>query len=158
MATILCIEDIPELREDIAEELEEAGYEILQAGDGKEGLEMILTYHPDLVLCDISMPKMSGLQLLQEVRDNYPLFAEMPIILLSALADRERVLEGLREGADAYLTNPIDFELLLIRVQTSLRQMARIKHKNEDVLVLDIKGLAGLFCPNRLWMRPSSTP
>jgi DNA-binding response OmpR family regulator len=138
MATILCIEDVPELREDIAEELEEAGYDILQAGDGKEGLEMILKHKPDLVLCDISMPKMSGLQLLREVRGNYPLFAEMPIILLSALADRERVLEGLREGADAYLTKPIDFELLLIRVQTSLRQMARIKHKHEDVLVLDI--------------------
>ncbi len=138
MATILCVEDIPELREDIAEELEDAGYDILQAADGIEGLEMILKHQPDLVLCDISMPKMSGLQLLQEVRGNYPLFAEMPIILLSALADKERVLEGLREGADAYLTKPIDFELLLIRVQTSLRQMARIKHKNEDVLVLDI--------------------
>jgi len=138
MTTILCIEDESELRKDITEELEEAGYTVLQAVDGKEGLEMILAHKPDLVLCDITMPKMNGLQLLKEVRQNFPLLAEMPIILLSALADRQRVVEGLNEGADAYFTKPIDYELLLIRIQTSLRQMERIKHKNEKVLVLDI--------------------
>ena len=138
MTTILCIEDESELRKDITEELEEAGYTVLQAVDGKEGLEMILAHKPNLVLCDITMPKMNGLQLLKEVRQNFPLLAEMPIILLSALADRQRVVEGLNEGADAYFTKPIDYELLLIRIQTSLRQMERIKHKNEKVLVLDI--------------------
>ncbi len=138
MTTILCIEDESELRQDISEELEEAGYAVLQAVDGKEGLEMIRNHKPDLVLCDITMPKMNGLQLLREVRQNFPLLAEMPIILLSALADRQRVVEGLNEGADAYLTKPIDYDLLLIRIQTSLRQMERIKHKNEKVLVLDI--------------------
>ena len=138
MTTILCIEDVAELREDIVEELEEAGYDVLQAEDGGQGLEMILRYEPDLVLCDITMPKMSGLQVLKEVRSTYPLLAEMPFILLSALADRERVMEGLEEGADAYLTKPIDFELLLIKIRTSLRQIERIKHKHEKVLVLDI--------------------
>ncbi len=138
MTTILCIEDVSELRHDIVEELEEAGYDVLQAGDGEEGLEMIIEHKPDLVLCDITMPRMDGLQLLKEIRNNYPLYAEMPIILLSALADRERVLDGLKQGADAYLTKPIDFEDLLIRVETSLRQMERIKHKDEKFLVLDI--------------------
>jgi len=107
MATILCIEDVCELRCDIVEELEEAGYNVLQAGDGEEGLRMILEHKPDLVLCDITMPRMDGLQLLKEIRNNYPLLAEMPIILLSALADRERVLDGLQQGADAYLTKQI---------------------------------------------------
>lgn len=138
MVTILCIEDEPELREDIVEELEDANYTVLEAGDGEEGLEMILQHSPDLVLCDITMPRMNGLQLLEKVRNNYPLLAEMPFILLSALADRQRVIEGLRQGADAYLTKPIDFEHLLTRIETSLRQMQRIKFKNEGVLLLDI--------------------
>jgi len=138
MTTILCVEDVFELRKDIVEELEEAGYTVLQAGDGMEGLEMILEHKPDLVLCDVTMPKMNGLELLSEIRSTYPLFATMPIIILSALADRERVIDGLRGGADAYLTKPIDFELLLASVQSSLRQMDRIKQKDEKYLLLDI--------------------
>jgi len=138
MHTILCIEDKIELREDIAEELEEAGYEVLQAGDGEQGLEMIIEHQPDLVLCDISMPRKDGLQLMKEVRSNFPLFADMPFMLLSALSDRQRILDGLKQGADAYFTKPINLQFLLARIHASIRQMAQIKHKNEKVLVLDI--------------------
>jgi len=138
MHTILCIEDVTELRQDIAEELEEAGYEVLQAGDGEQGLEMIIEHQPDLVLCDITMPRKDGLQLMKEVRSNFPLLADMPIMLLSALSDRQRILDGLKQGADAYLTKPINFEYLLARIHASIRQMALIKHKEEKVLVLDI--------------------
>jgi len=138
MHTILCIEDVAELREDIAEELEDAGYEVLQAGDGEQGLEMIIEHKPDLVLCDITMPRKDGLQLMKEVRSNFPLLADMPIMLLSALSDKQRVLDGLKQGADAYFTKPIKFDYLLARIHASIRQMARIKYKNEKVLVLDI--------------------
>ncbi len=138
MATILCIEDVTELRQDIAEELEEAGYEVLQAGDGEQGLEMIIEHRPDLVLCDITMPRKNGLQLMKEVRSNFPLLADMPIMLLSALSDRQRILDGLKQGADAYLTKPINFEYLLARIHASIRQMANIKHKKEKIMVLDI--------------------
>ncbi len=85
MITILCVEDEAGLREDIAEELEDAGYHIKQAGDGNEGLEMIQKYKPDLVLCDITMPRRNGYQLMKEIREKYPQFAEMPFIFLSAL-------------------------------------------------------------------------
>lgn len=138
MTTILCIEDEVSLREDIAEELEDAGYDVKQAGDGKEGLEMIQKYKPDLVLCDITMPRRNGYQLLKIIRKKYPLFAEMPFIFISALADRERVLAGLTNGADAYLTKPVDLELMLATVKASLRQMEHIKHKHEQVYELDI--------------------
>ncbi len=125
MTTILCIEDEANLREDIAEELEDAGYDVKQAGDGNEGLEMIQKYKPDLVLCDITMPHRNGYQLLKEIRETYPLFAETPFIILSAIADKEQVLAGPKNGADAYLTKPIDFAILLTTVEASLRRMER---------------------------------
>ncbi len=138
MTTILCIEDEVSLRADISEELGDAGYNVKLAGDGEEGLEMILKYQPDLVLCDITMPKKNGYALLSEIRGKYPLLAEMPFIFLSALTDKELILNGLKCGADSYLTKPIDFELLLTTIQTSLRQINRIKLKQERFLVLDI--------------------
>ncbi len=137
MTTILCIEDEPELREDIAEELASAGYDVKQARDGHEGLQMIINYKPSLVLCDITMPRKNGYQLLKEIRENYSIFAEMPFIFVSALADRERILAGLSDGADAYLTKPIDYELLLATVKASLRQIDRIKDNQKQQYVLD---------------------
>jgi DNA-binding response OmpR family regulator len=62
----------------------------------------------------------------------------MPFIFLSALADEEHVIDGLKEGADNYLTKPVDFAMLKATVESSLRQIARIKYKNEDICVLDI--------------------
>ncbi len=138
MTTLLCVEDEASLREDIAEELEDAGYDVKQASDGIEGLEMIQKYKPDLVLCDITMPRRNGCQLLKEIREKYPQVAEMPFIFLSALAEKELVQTGLKNGADAYLTKPIDFEILMTTVEASLRQMERMKQKHEQVYELDI--------------------
>ncbi len=138
MIKIMCIEDEESLREDIVEELEDAGYNVTQAGDGRQGLKMILDLKPDLVLCDITMPRKDGYQLLKEIREEHPVFADMPFIFLSALADRERVVAGLKDGADAYLTKPIDFEMLLATIQASLRQVNRIRQKHQEVFELDI--------------------
>jgi len=138
MSTILCIEDEKLVREDIVEELEESGFTVLVADDGVDGLNMILNHKPDLVICDISMPRMDGFQLLVEIRQKYKLMANMPFIFLSALADEKHVLAGLKEGADNYLTKPVDFDLLKATVEASLRQMARIKHMTEGISVLDI--------------------
>jgi len=95
MSKILCIEDDEDIREDIVEELQEAHYQVFEASSGSEGLEMILEHKPDLVLCDINMPSKNGYELLQEIREKYVLFAEMPFIFLSALGGREDVLVGL---------------------------------------------------------------
>ena len=128
-AKILCIEDVAELREAIVEELEDAGYEALEAGDGKEGLNAILSHRPDLVVSDITMPNMSGLELVTELRNNHPQVDDMPFIFLTALADREDVMEGLRTGADDYLTKPVDFDMLLQKVETTIRRTRRMKEK-----------------------------
>ena len=127
MTTILCIEDEVVLREDIAEELEDAGYDVHQAGDGNEGLEMILKLEPDLVICDITMPHMNGHELVKTLRENHPQCADTPFIFLSALADRHDILEGLNLGADDYLTKPIDFDLLLGKIKSSHRQVERMQ-------------------------------
>ncbi len=130
-ATVLCIEDDVDLRADIAEELVEAGYQVLEAGDGREGLATILAHRPDLVVSDISMPGLNGYELLQVLRDEHPQLADMPFVFLSALADREHQIEGFKLGADDYLTKPVDFDMLLARVETRLRQTRRMLHKKE---------------------------
>ena len=139
MATILCIEDEATLRGDIAEELEEAGHEVLQAADGAAGLEIILTRYPDLVISDITMPAMDGFEVLKKVRAARPDFANMPVIFLSALANRDDVLRGLKEGADEYLTKPIDFTLLAVKVEALLRQTERAREKKKEEAVAQVK-------------------
>lgn len=137
MTEILCIDDEAALRKYICGELEEEGYGVIQASNGEEGLAMILKHKPDLILADINMPHKNGYQLLQELRTKYPQFGDIPFIFISALSDKTMVLDGLKIGADAYLAKPIDFELLLATVQASLAQMARIKHKQENVVMID---------------------
>ncbi len=137
MTTILCIDDEPLFRANIAEEMQDQGFDVLEASDGREGLETILKHRPDLVICDIIMPRMDGLQLLKEVRQNYKLLADMPIIFLSALADHTHVVAGLRQGADSYLTKPVDYDVLGATVEANLRRMELIKHRMENICVLD---------------------
>jgi DNA-binding response OmpR family regulator len=131
-AKILCIEDEADLRSDIAEELEDAGYRVLQAGNGHEGLREILRSRPDLVVSDITMPGLDGYGLLKELREKHAEFAEMPFIFLSALADRKDEIQGVKLGADDYLTKPVDFEIMLTRVEASLRQAMRVNQKKQQ--------------------------
>lgn len=126
-ATILCIDDEALLREDIVEELEDEGYRVLQASDGHEGLKQILQHRPDLVICDITMPRKNGYELLKEVRGEHGISAEMPFIFLSALADKEHIVAGLKMGADNYMTKPVDFDVLRVKVKACLRQVDRIR-------------------------------
>ena len=143
MATILCIEDEDHIREDIVELMESSGHKTLQACNGKVALEMIVENSPDLVVSDITMPVMDGRELLVELRKNYPKFACMPFIFLSALADREDVLDGMKLGADDYITKPIDFEMLANKVESSLRQIERMQALKEEQFVKLFNALSG---------------
>jgi len=122
MAKILVVEDEMELREAIVEELSEEGHVTVEAGNGLEGLEKLSTEMPDLILSDITMPKMNGYQFFRSVKERHPEHAQTPFIFLSALSDREDELKGLRLGVDDYLRKPIDFDLLLARIELGLRQ------------------------------------
>ncbi|CAA2143057.1 response regulator [Hyphomicrobium sp. ghe19] len=117
---ILCIEDDRETAALICEELTDAGYQVLLAHDGHQGLKAVLTHSPDLVLSDISMPVMSGFAVLERLTALSPRFSELPFVFLTALADRESELKGRRLGADDYVIKPIDFEILLTMIARRL--------------------------------------
>jgi DNA-binding response OmpR family regulator len=122
---ILCIEDDRETAALIAEELIDRGYAVTLAHDGREGLAAILKTMPDLVLSDISMPIMSGFELLERLIGLAPRFATMPFIFLTALTDRDNELKGRQLGADDYVTKPIDFDVLETIITARLAGIAR---------------------------------
>jgi DNA-binding NarL/FixJ family response regulator len=122
---ILCIEDDRETAALIAEELVDRGYEVIVAHDGRDGLAAILKSMPDLVLSDISMPAMSGFELLERLIALAPRFSKMPFVFLTALSDRDNELKGRQLGADDYVTKPIDFEVLATIITARLNGVAR---------------------------------
>ena len=96
----------------LVEELADRGFEVCVAYNGEEGLSAILRSEPDLVLCDIRMPVMSGFEVLEALTAIAPRFGQMPFVFLTALTDRDNELKGRKLGADDYVTKPIDFDLL----------------------------------------------
>src|SRR5580693_7290930 len=123
---ILCIEDDRETAALVAEELVDRGYDVAVAHDGREGLAAILRIMPDLVLSDISMPAMSGFELLESLVALAPRFSRMPFVFLTALTDRDNELKGRQLGADDYVTKPIDFEVLETIITARLNGVARL--------------------------------
>ena len=122
---VLCIEDDRETAALIAEELVERGFEVSVAHDGRAGFAAILKNMPDLVLSDISMPVMSGFEVLERLTALEPRFAKMPFVFLTALTDRDNELKGRQLGADDYVTKPIDFDVLTTMINARLAGVAR---------------------------------
>ena len=138
MATILCIEDEASLLRDLSDELRDAGYRVIEARDGRAGLGAVLQHKPDLVLCDITMPGMSGYDVLEALRTQHAgEMADVPFIFLTALAERHNIIEGKSLGADDYLTKPIDYDVLLATVSARLAQIERMKlHHLREITLL----------------------
>jgi len=112
MATVLYVEDELDLRADLAEELRDAGYETLEAANGQQGLDAILRFRPDLVICDVTMPGMNGIEMFHILRREHPSFDKTRFVFLSALEDvSSQIEDGLR--VDGYLTKPVDFHAVL---------------------------------------------
>ncbi len=124
---ILCIEDDRETAALIAEELVERGFRVIVAYSGQEGLLSIMKATPDLVLCDISMPFMTGFEVLERLNEIAPRLGKIPFVFLTALTDRADELRGRRLGADDYVTKPIDFERLVHIINARLVGVARTK-------------------------------
>jgi DNA-binding NarL/FixJ family response regulator len=122
---ILCIEDDAETAALIAEDLEERGYAVTVALSGTAGFDAILKIRPDLVLCDVNMPGMTGFELLERLSLKAPQAEPVPFVFLTALADRGNELRGRRLGADDYVTKPIDFEILATIIEARLNRVAR---------------------------------
>jgi DNA-binding response OmpR family regulator len=123
--TILCIEDDRETAALIADELTDRGFGVVVAHDGHEGFVSILKIAPDLVLCDIGVPIMSGFEVLERLNALAPRLQHIPFVFLTALADRDNELRARRLGADDYVTKPIDFDMLEMIIDARLATVAR---------------------------------
>jgi class 3 adenylate cyclase len=119
-ARILIVDDIETNRDILATRLGMHGYELLQAADGEEALEAVKQHSPDLILLDVMMPKMDGIEVTRRLK-NDPSMPFIPIILVTAKADTKDVVAGLEAGADEYLTKPIEQTSLVARVKSVLR-------------------------------------
>jgi DNA-binding response OmpR family regulator len=122
---ILCIDDDRETAGLIAEELVDRGFRVGLAFDGEEGFQAIVAEQPDLVLVDITMPVLSGFDLLERLTADAPRFSNMPFLYLTALSDRANELKGRQLGADDYITKPVDFEILTSIINARLARVAR---------------------------------
>jgi DNA-binding NarL/FixJ family response regulator len=124
---ILCVEDDRETAALIGEELAERNFEVLLAHSGQEALLSIMRSSPDLILCDVSMPGMTGFEVLERLNELSPRIGRIPFVFLTALADRDNELRGRRLGADDYVTKPIDFDRLEFIINARLAGIARTK-------------------------------
>jgi DNA-binding response OmpR family regulator len=128
-ARILVIEDEPNMVAGLRDNFEFEGYEVLTARDGVEGLERALQESPDLVILDVMMPRLSGLEVCRQLRAKR---ASIPIIMLTARGQEVDKVVGLELGADDYVTKPFSIRELLARVKAILRRTAAIPKQQEQ--------------------------
>jgi two-component system alkaline phosphatase synthesis response regulator PhoP len=118
MATILVVDDEPQIVRLVRDHLEAAGFSVLEAGDGRGAVRVAATGHPDLIVLDLGLPGLDGLDVTRSLRkDN-----AVPIIMLTARSDESDKLVGLELGADDYITKPFSPKELVARVRAGLRR------------------------------------
>ena len=118
---ILVVDDDEDVAETIERSLRSGGYEVLVAYRGADGLHLARQERPDLVVLDIMMPGMTGVEVCRHMRAN-PELAQIPVLFLTAKAEIEDKIDGFRAGADDYLTKPFDHRELDLRVKALLRR------------------------------------
>src|SRR3712207_6195046 len=118
---VLVADDQPEITKLVAMSLEAEGFRVLTAQDGPTALAHLTDSNPDVLLLDIMMPGMTGIDVLREVRDHHP----VPVILLSARSSAASVTEGLNLGADDYVTKPFHPSELGARIRAVMRRSRR---------------------------------
>ena len=124
--TVLVIDDNTDIRQ-YERTLLQDEYVVLEAADGKEGLAVALKEVPDLVICDVMMPVMDGLELTERLKTNTAT-SHIPVIMLTAKNLEEHRAEGYEHGADSYITKPFHSKVLLARIENLLRQRQLLKH------------------------------
>jgi two-component system alkaline phosphatase synthesis response regulator PhoP len=135
-AKILVVEDEPAMVAGLRDNFEFEGYEVITAQDGIEGLERALDESPDLVVLDVMMPRMSGLEVCKQLRAKR---ASLPIIMLTARGQEVDKVVGLELGADDYVTKPFSIRELLARVKSVLRRTAVLPIDKEQHSFADVQ-------------------
>ena len=124
MSKILIVDDEPSIIKLVSAYLKPEGYEVFTATDGPSGLKMAKAYKPDLVVLDLMLPGVDGLEVCRRLRRSLP---DLPIIMLTALAEAEDRIAGLEVGADDYVTKPFSPRELVLRVDSVLRRSAMMR-------------------------------
>jgi signal transduction histidine kinase/DNA-binding response OmpR family regulator/ligand-binding sensor domain-containing protein len=124
---LLVVEDNSELRDYLANHFKKE-FKLMQASDGVEGYEIACHSEPDIIITDVTMPKMNGHELCRKLRDNFDT-SHIPIIMLTANNETEQKIEGISSGADIYLTKPLEINYLDAVVQNLLKNRRRIREK-----------------------------
>lgn len=132
---VLIVEDHPDMRQFISEQLHEAGYRTAEASDGEQGLEAAVHNMPELIITDIMMPRMNGLEFSRRLRSDARV-SHIPVIVLTARAGEEEKIEGLLTGVDDYLTKPFSTRELLIRVANLIRIRRLLRERFSSVTTI----------------------
>lgn len=119
MARILVAEDEPDMLMGLRDNLQFEEYEVLEASDGEQALQMVQQHRPDLLLLDVMMPKVDGLEVCRRIRQaGYT----MPILMLTAKSQEVDIVKGLEAGADDYITKPFGIREVLARIKVALKR------------------------------------
>ena len=152
--TILLVEDNEDFLFYLKDNLREY-FNIAEAVNGREGWQKTLSVHPDIVVSDINMPEMNGLELCKKIRHD-PRTKHIPVVLLTAQTTEEQQLRGIETGAADYMTKPFNFEMLVSRIRNLLQQQQSMKQtftKQVAVKTTDVE----LACPNERFVQEALT-
>jgi len=141
MATILVIEDNLKVKDNLVEILQLAGYNVIVAGDGKQGIIMAETWHPDVIICDLSLPILDGYVVLQILNGNEAC-CKIPFIFLTARTERSDVRMGMSLGADDYITKPFNPSDLFNSIECQLKKIENNRHPH----LHEVKKMVSEFC------------
>ncbi len=147
---VLYAEDEQDIRENIVEILKDEGFEVFEAENGKEAVEVFLENKPDIIVSDIMMPEVSGYELLKIIRSNKNIpNNNVPFIFLTALGQKEDVVKGIDLTANDYLTKPIDFELLVAKIKEKYNNYQQVEGSHQEDIT-GIKNQVSGMVPNEL--------
>src|SRR5437879_3743725 len=133
---ILIVEDEPAMVEGLRDNFEYEGYDVISAGDGVAGLDRALADDPDLVVLDVMMPRLSGLDVCKQLKAKRP---SLPIIMLTARGQEIDKVVGLELGADDYVTRPFSIRAIMARVKAVLRRVSQQSPAGEVYRFSDVE-------------------
>lgn len=132
---ILIVDDEAQMRKLLHLSLGGEEFKLLEAHTGTEGAKLAATYRPDIIILDLGLPDINGLEVLRQIRE----WSEVPIIILSVQDDSETIVEALNRGADDYMTKPFEAKELIARVRVCLRRAVKKEHESQIFEARNIK-------------------
>lgn len=148
MQKILVIEDTPDVRNLITDTLRFNGFEAVAAEDGEAGVQLALSHLPDLILCDVQMPRKDGFEVLADLRGR-PATATIPFVFLTGQADKFHMRQGMNLGADDYLAKPFMLQELMAAVTARLQKQQKMAQRSDEKLT-QLRDSISLALPHEL--------